>query len=66
MSSSVASVKKSSCNLPDYTLAGVTMEFMGAHQEKYINGIDTAETRYWLKLGRDGLRAAIGQGGLVY
>lgn len=39
-----------------YTLAGVAMEFMGAHQEKYINGNDTEETNYWLQLGREGLR----------
>ena len=39
-----------------YALAGVTMEFMGAHQEKYINGNDTKETDYWLKLGGEGLR----------
>lgn len=39
-----------------YTLAGVTMEFMGAHQEKYINGNDTEETDYWLNLGREGLK----------
>ena len=47
-------------NLYDYTLAGVAMEFMGAHQEKYINGNDTEETEYWLKLGREGLRKALG------
>lgn len=44
--------------LPDYALAGVAMEFMGAHQEKYINGNDTEETGYWLSLGREGLRKA--------
>lgn len=38
-----------------YTLAGVAMEFMGSHQEKYINGNDTVETEYWLNLGREGL-----------
>ena len=42
-----------------YTLAGVTMEFMGSHQERYINGNDTAETEYWLNLGREGLRKAL-------
>src|SRR3989344_6303332 len=42
--------------LYDYALAGVAMEFMGAHQEKYINGNDTEETEYWLDLGREGLR----------
>lgn len=45
--------------LYDYTLAGVAMEFMGAHQEKYINGNDTEETEYWLNLGRNGLRKAL-------
>lgn len=48
-------------HLPAYALAGVAMEFMGAHQEKYINGNDTEETNYWLSLGREGLRAAFAQ-----
>ena len=39
-----------------YALAGLAMEFMGAHQEKYIKGNDTEETEYWLNLGRNGLR----------
>lgn len=38
-----------------YSRAVVAMEFMGAHQEKYINGNDTEETAYWLQLGRAGL-----------
>lgn len=38
-----------------YALAGIAMEFLGAHQEKYINGNDTEETDFWMKLGRDGL-----------
>lgn len=46
-------------SLYDYSLAGIAMEFMGAHQEKYINGNDTAETDYWLHLGRNGLLAAL-------
>jgi len=46
-------------HLPAYALAGVAMEFLGAHQEKYINGNDTEETDYWLKLGREGLRKAL-------
>ena len=46
-------------HLPAYALAGVAMEFMGAHQEKHINGNDTDETDYWLKLGREGLRKAL-------
>lgn len=46
-------------HLPDYALAGIAMEFMGAHQEKHINGNDTDETDYWLKLGRAGLRKAL-------
>ncbi len=45
--------------LPAYALAGVAMEFMGAHQEKHINGNDTQETDYWLKLGREGLRKTL-------
>lgn len=44
-----------------YTLAGIAMEFMGAHQEKYINGNDTAETEYWFTLGREGLRRELKQ-----
>lgn len=43
-------------HLPAYALAAVAMEFMGAHQEKFINGNDTNETEYWLRLGREGLR----------
>lgn len=46
-------------HLPAYALAGVAMEFMGAHQEKFINGNDTEETDYWLNLGRNGLRKAL-------
>mgnify|MGYP001584385865 FL=1 len=32
------------------------MEFLGAHQEKYINGYDTEETDFWMNLGRNGLK----------
>ncbi|MCL5676115.1 MAG: phosphotransferase, partial [Patescibacteria group bacterium] len=39
-----------------YALAGVAMEFLGAHQEKYINGNDTEETDFWMNLGRNGLK----------
>jgi len=39
-----------------YALAGVAMEFMGAHQEKFIKGNNTEETEYWLNLGRNGLK----------
>lgn len=46
-------------HLPAYALAGVAMEFMGAHQEKFINGNDTDETDYWLNLGRTGLRQTL-------
>lgn len=42
-----------------YTLAGIAMEFMGAHQERYINGNNTEETEFWLNLGRNGLRKAL-------
>lgn len=45
--------------LYDYTLAGIAMEFMGSHQEKYIKGNDTEETDYWLGLGREGLRSEL-------
>jgi Ser/Thr protein kinase RdoA (MazF antagonist) len=40
----------------DYALSGAAMEFMGAHQEKYINGNDNEETEYWMNLGREGLK----------
>jgi Ser/Thr protein kinase RdoA (MazF antagonist) len=43
-----------------YSLAGVAMEFMGAHQEKYLNSNDTEETEYWLNLGREGLKRELG------
>ncbi len=46
-------------HLHAYALAGVAMEFMGSHQEKYINGNDTEETAYWFNLGREGLRKAL-------
>lgn len=39
-----------------YALSAVAMEFMGGHQEKFINGNDTDETDYWINLGREGLR----------
>ncbi len=45
--------------LHDYALAGIAMEFMGAHQEKFIKGNDNEETDYWLELGREGLRKAL-------
>lgn len=43
-----------------YALAGMAMEFMGAHQERHLHGNDTEETEYWLRLGRDGLRKELG------
>lgn len=46
-------------HLYNYTLAAVAMEFMGSHQEKYINGNDTEETNYWFNLGREGLIKAL-------
>lgn len=46
-------------HLFNYALAGVVMEFLGSHQEKYINGHDNDETDYWLELGRQGLREAL-------
>lgn len=46
-------------HLYSYTLAGVAMEFMGSHQERFINGNDTKETEYWFNLGREGLRQAL-------
>ncbi|MFZ2626177.1 MAG: phosphotransferase [Candidatus Moraniibacteriota bacterium] len=39
-----------------YALAGVAMDFLGAHQEKFIYGNDTKETDFWLGMGRDGLK----------
>lgn len=39
-----------------YALAGIAMEFLGAYQEKYLNGNDSDETDFWLALGRDSLR----------
>jgi hypothetical protein len=42
-----------------YALAGVAMEFMGAHQEKFIKGNTSEETDYWLNLGRNGLRREV-------
>lgn len=39
-----------------YALTGAAMEFLGAHQEKYINGNDTEETDFWMNLGRNGLK----------
>jgi len=39
-----------------YSLAGMTMELMGAYQEKYLNGNNSEETDFWLDLGREGLR----------
>ncbi len=44
-----------------YALAGVAMEFMGGHQEKFIKGNATEETEYWLNLGRNGLRREFSQ-----
>jgi Ser/Thr protein kinase RdoA (MazF antagonist) len=43
-------------HLYSYALAGVAMEFMGSHQEKFIKGNASEETEYWLNLGRNGLR----------
>jgi Ser/Thr protein kinase RdoA (MazF antagonist) len=43
--------KEEEDNLYHYALAGVAMEFMGSHQERFINGNDTEETRYWFNLG---------------
>ena len=44
-----------------YALAGVAMEFMGSHQEKFIKGNATEETEYWLNLGRNGLRKELAE-----
>jgi Ser/Thr protein kinase RdoA (MazF antagonist) len=41
-----------------YALAAATMEFLGSHQEKYINGNDVPETDYWFKVGRESLQGA--------
>ena len=42
-----------------YTLAGVAMEFMGSHQERFIKGNNSEEPKYWFNLGREGLRRAL-------
>lgn len=42
--------------LYSYALAAAAMEFMGAHQEKYVKGNNSKETEYWLNLGRNGLK----------
>lgn len=42
-------------HLYNFALAGLAMEFLGAHQEKYLNHNDLEETEFWLNLGRDGL-----------
>lgn len=39
-----------------YSLASAAMEFLGACQEKFIKGNNSAENDYWLNLGRNGLR----------
>jgi len=46
-------------SLYPYALAGVAMELIGAHIEKFINGNEGEETDFWLSLGRDGLREAL-------
>ena len=46
-----------------YALAGVAMEMIGAHIEKYINGNKSEETEYWLSLGSEGLKQALNNGG---
>jgi len=52
-------------SLYDYSLAAVTAEFLGAHQERHINGIATKETEGWLQLGRNGLRRELGGPGMA-
>ncbi len=47
-------------SLYQYTLAGIAMEFMGSHQERYINGNDTKETKYWFEYGRTSLIKELG------
>lgn len=44
-----------------YALAGVAMEFLGSHQENFIKGNTSPEVDYWLKLGREGLKQALGK-----
>jgi Ser/Thr protein kinase RdoA (MazF antagonist) len=41
-----------------YALAALAMDFMGAHQEKYVEEHGSSEMDYWLNLGRTGLRNA--------
>ena len=48
-------------HLYPYALAGVTMEFLGSHQEKFIKNNTSPEVDYWLELGRQGLKQAFKQ-----
>lgn len=45
-------------HLPAYALAGISMEFLGGLQEKYIKGHDSEETAFWIETGWEGLRKA--------
>jgi Ser/Thr protein kinase RdoA (MazF antagonist) len=47
-------------SLHAYSLAAVAAEFLGAFQERDINGITTKETDGWMQLGRNGLRLELG------
>lgn len=44
--------------LPVYTRAAYAAEFVGALREKHLNGNDSAETDYWMEMGRLGLTKA--------
>ncbi len=46
-------------NLFTYSVAGLAMELLGSYQERFINGNDNEETRFWYNLGREGLREAL-------
>lgn len=45
--------------LSDYSVAGVTMEFMGGHKAKFIDNEDPAESDYWISLGYGSLKEAL-------
>lgn len=42
--------------LPIYIKAALLMEFLGAHQEKFLKDDDRSETTYWLENSRQGLK----------
>ncbi len=53
--------KEELISLYPYSVAAITMEFLGAYREKFIKGNDDDETNYWLELGRNSLKAEYSQ-----